>query len=236
MPAKTGMSCRKKCGSCKECKTAQDLAEENAARGPRGFRGPTGSSGPTGTEGATGTTGATGFGTTGPTGPCCTGPTGASGETTATGATGPTGPCCTGATGAIGPTGPAIEGTNNFIQSDFDRAPDGTVVPAGIETVLATVVLNFGGNSFAEILSTYSYTPTAGLGADPTFRLYFDGIFLLGSSQTTSGAEFGSGSVQDRLIVAPGPHTYELRVQSAQGITIPAGNGNATLYVQQTIT
>lgn len=52
------MSCRKcKSKNC-SCKDAQDIADENANRGPRGFRG-----------------------ATGPTGPCCTGPTGPQGPT-----------------------------------------------------------------------------------------------------------------------------------------------------------
>lgn len=198
--------------SCKKHCGKSSCHECKSEPGPRGFRGPTGATGPSGATGGTG-----------PTGPCCTGNTGG---------TGPTGPEGVGITG---PTGPAVD-TNNFIQSGFDRAPDGTEVPAGVETTLASVALNFGGNSFAEILSTFSYTPTGGAGADPVFRLYLDGVFLIGASETVSGAEFGSGALQDRLIVAPGLHAYELRVQSAQGITIPGGSGNATLYVQQTLT
>lgn len=238
---------------------------ERGKRGHRGHDGPTGATGNGGPTGGTGI-GATGnTGRTGPTGPCCTGPTGPvgpsgpsggpegptgpSGATGATGAgvtgatgngvTGPTGPCCTGPTGPQGPqgpTGPAATDTNNFIQSGFARVPDGTVVPGGVETTLATVALNFGGNSFAEILGTFSYRPTAGAGADPTFRLYLDGAFLIGAAATSSGSAASSGAVQDRLVVAPGLHTYELRVLSASSITFAAGDGSATLYVQQTVT
>ena len=141
---------------------------------------------------------------------------------------GPTGPCCTGPTGGAG--------ANNFIQSCFARVPDGTIITTGpfADVQLATCELNFPVASFAEILSTFAFDAGV-IGVNPLFRLYVDGMFVLGARETVGANESGSGAVQLRTFLPAGVHTFELRVLSPQPITFPLGTGHATLYVQETL-
>ena len=153
------------------------------------------------------------------------GPKGARG---ATGSTGPTGPCCT------GPTGPTGLGANNFIQSGFGRVTSGTQVTPLIETTVASTSLNFPVASFAEIISTFAYTAPAG--GTHFFALYVDNVQVRSIADATIGTEPSSGALQERLLLPAGIHLFELRVFSTTATQFPAGVGDATIYVQETLT